>query len=266
MATASTRAEVFYPESDGKPMAETTQHRDVMIELIVGLRDWFADDPLAYVSGNEFLYWVEGNPRRNVSPDVWFVRGIDKAVVRPSYKTWLEGGKGPDFVLEATSRSTRREDRGKKFRTYQDELKVREYFLFDPLGEYLKPPLQGYRLAEGQYRPIGPVDGRLPSEVLGLHLEADGGLIGLFDPATGRKVPTRLEALEEEREALRRRDAELDREREERRRLDAELRREREGRRRSDAALVESQAEIERLRRELEALRAGQAPKPKKRK
>ena len=233
MATASTRAEVFYPESDGKPMAETTQHRDVMIELIVGLRDWFADDPLAYVSGNEFLYWVEGNPRRNVSPDVWFVRGIDKAVVRPSYKTWLEGGKGPEFVIELTSPSTRREDRGKKFRIYRDDLKVFEYFLFDPLGEYLKPRFQGYRLAEGEYRPIEPVDGRLPSEFLGLHLEPEGHFLRLHDPATGRRLLNRLERLEEAERGRR-----------------------------------EAEAEIDRLRRELEALRAGQkpGPKPKKRK
>ncbi len=254
MATASTRADVVYPESDGKPMAETTYHRDVMIGLIVGLRDWFAADPLAYVSGNEFLYWVEGDPRRNVSPDVWFVRGIDKTILRPSYKTWLEGGKGPDFVLEATSRSTRREDRGKKLRIYRDELKVREYFLFDPLGEYLKPSLEGHRLFEGEYRPIEPVNGRLPSEVLGLHLEADGRLVGLFNPATNQRILNRLEALEEEREALRRRDA--------------ELQQEREAHQLADAALRESEAEIERLRRELEALRGGPGPKskPKKRK
>ena len=264
MATASPKPDDFYPESDGKPMAETTCHRDVMIELIVGLRDWFADDPLAYVSGNEFLYWVEGDPRRNVSPDVWVARGIDKTVDRWSYKTWLEYGKGPDFVLEATSRSTRREDKVKKFRIYQDELKVREYFLFDPLDEYLKPPLQGHRLVEGQYRPIEPIAGRLPSEILGLHLEAVDRLIGLFDPATGRRVLTRLEALEGEREALRRRDAELQQERDERRRVDAELLREREERRRSDEGLREAEGEIERLRRELEALRAGQKPKKRK--
>ena len=196
MATASKAAEVFYPESDGKPMAETTFHRDVMIEMIVGLKDWFADDPLAYVSGNEFLYFVEGQPQQVVSPDVWFVHGIDKTRLRRSYKTWEEGGKGPDFVLEVTSRSTRREDLGKKFRLYRDDLKVREYFLFDPLGEYLKPPFQGYRLVEGEYRPIEPVDGRLPSEVLGLHLEADGCLLRLFDPATGRRLLNRLERLE----------------------------------------------------------------------
>ena len=46
-------------------------------------------------------------------------------------------------------------------------LKVREYFLFDPFEEYLKPSLQGYRLLRGPYKPIAAVENRLPSEVLG---------------------------------------------------------------------------------------------------
>jgi Uma2 family endonuclease len=236
MATTSkTRADVFYPESDGEPMGETIDHRDANIDLILALQDWFADDPLAYVSGDEFLYWVEGNPRFVVSPDVWFVRGIDKTIRRQVYKTWLEGGKGPDFVLELTSRSTRREDEGKKFRIYQNELKAREYFLFDPLDEYLDPVLQGYRLVEGEYQRIEPVGGRLPSEVLGLHLEADGPFVRLFNPATGQRVLNRLERLHQEKEA----------------RLAAEN------------ALLEKEIENDRLRQELEALRRGPNPNPK---
>jgi Uma2 family endonuclease len=256
VATTSTRADVYYPESDGEPMGETIQHRDATIDLIQALQDWFADDPLAYVSGDEFLYYVEGRPDLVVSPDVWCVRGIDKTVLRPIYKTWLEGGKGPDLVVEMTSPSTRRVDRGKKYRIYQDDLKVRECFLFDPLDEYLDPVLQGYRLVEGEYLPIEPIDGRLPSEVLGLHLEAEGIFIKLFDPATGRRLLNRLERLEAEKEARRRADARLRQTRNRLKQKDVAIRE-------KDEALQESQAEIERLRRELEALRGGPKPKPK---
>ncbi len=35
-------AEVFYPESDGQPMAETDVHRDLMIDLIAMLPDCHA--------------------------------------------------------------------------------------------------------------------------------------------------------------------------------------------------------------------------------
>ena len=247
MATTSTKADVYYPESDGEPMGETLQHRDANIDLILSLQDWFADDPLAYISGDEFVYWVEGDPRFVVSPDVWGTHGIDKTIVRNIYKTWLEGGKGPEFVIELTSPSTRRVDKGKKFRIYRDVLKVFEYFLFDPLDEYLKPRLQGYRLVEGEYCPIDPVDGRLPSEFLGLHLEPDAYLLRLFDPRAGRRLLNRLERLEEAEEARRQADARL-------RQTQAEILR-------KDEALRESEDEIERLRRELEALRPGPTPR-----
>ena len=197
-------AEVFYPERDGKPMAETTAHRDVMFELIAELRDWFHDDPLAYVSGNEFLYFVEGDPKRNVSPDVWMVHGIDKTRYRASYKTWEEGGRGPDLVVEVSSKSTRRADLRHKFALYRDDLRVREYVLFDPLGDYLKPQLQGFRLDGDDYFAIDPEHGRLPSAVLGLHLVAVGPTLRLFDPRVGRIIPNRLEALAEARRSGRR--------------------------------------------------------------
>jgi Uma2 family endonuclease len=238
-------------------MGETIEHRDANIDLILNLQDWFAADPLAYVSGDDFIYYVEGQPRFVVSPDVWCTRGIDKSIRRQIYKTWLEGGKGPDLVIELTSPSTRRVDRGKKLRIYQDDLKVREYFLFDPLGEYLKPVLQGYRLVEGEYRPIEPFAGRLPSEFLGLHLEPEGHFLRLYNPATGRRLLNRLERLEEAERARLEADARLQQTNIQIQEKDATIQK-------KDAALHESEAEIERLRRELEALRAGQKPKPKR--
>jgi Uma2 family endonuclease len=258
-------------------MGETVQHRDATIDLILALKDWFADDPLAYVSGDEFLYYVEGQPRFVVSPDVWCVRGIDKTIPRAIYKTWLEGGKGPEFVMEMTSASTRRVDKGKKFRIFQDDLKVREYFLFDPLDEYLDPVLQGHRLVEGIYQPIEPVDGRLPSEVLGLHLEADGILVRLFDPVTGRRLLNRLERLEQleaanqemeltnlaQNAAIRARDAAIDAQDAAIRARDAAIDAQDLVIQLKDAALANARAENDRLRRELEALREGQKPRPK---
>ena len=56
------------------------------------------------------------------------------------FKIWQEG-KVPHFVLETTSSSTRREDKVKKKELYE-KLKIPEYFLYDPLAEWLKPPLQ----------------------------------------------------------------------------------------------------------------------------
>lgn len=201
-----------YPTSDGKPMAETDWHRDLMLLLIEILKVYYASNPMVYVSGNLLIFYVPGNKRRHISPDVFVVKGVPNHP-RPNYLVWQEG-RGPNLAIELTSSSTRREDLEQKFRLYQDVLRVSEYFLFDPLGDYLNPPLQGYRLYRGEYRPIRPVAGRLPSKVLGLHLERDGQDLRLYDPATGEWLPTPSErvaaaeaqttAIEAENERLRR--------------------------------------------------------------
>jgi hypothetical protein len=67
--------------------------------------------------------------------------------------------------------------------------------LFDPLDDYLEPRLKGYRLRQGKYAAIRPVKGRLPSQVLGLHLEAEGTSLRLFNPATGQRLLTQAERL-----------------------------------------------------------------------
>ena len=75
MATAR---EVEYPTSDGRPMAETPLHMQEMIDLIETLQDHFAEDPNVYVWGNMMLYYVEGDRRKHISPDVFVVRGVSK--------------------------------------------------------------------------------------------------------------------------------------------------------------------------------------------
>jgi Uma2 family endonuclease len=208
MATASRQRatrEVDYPTGDGKPMAETDVHRDDMVDVIQMLRDHFAGERDVYVSGNLLMFYVEGDRRKHISPDVFVVRGVEKKD-RDNYLIWKEG-KSPDAVIEITSKSTRREDQRKKKELYRAVLQVAEYFQFDPTEDYLKPPLQGLRLIDGIYIPIEPVNGRLPSEILGLHLERDGKRLRLFNPASGARLLTADAArhlLAEENERLRR--------------------------------------------------------------
>jgi Uma2 family endonuclease len=219
----------FYPDSDGKPLAETPEHRDNLMDTIKSLTLWFKDDPQVYVSGNMFLYYVPGNRLRHVSPDVFVVRDVPKLPERRRYLVWEEG-KGPDLVIEFTSPSTREEDLDDKMALYRDTLGVREYFLFDPLAEYLDPPLQGYRLRGGRYVRVRPVRGRLPSQVLGLHLERDDWQLRLYDPKTGQWLLTPAEEHE------------------------ARVRAEKAAQSASEAR-QRAEVEVERLRRELDALR-----------
>jgi len=180
-----------YPTSDGKPMAETDLHRDLMIALIETLRWWFRDRPKVYVSGNLLVHYQKGNKRVHVSPDVFVVPGIGNHR-RENYLMWEEG-RGLDMVIELTSKTTMMEDIEEKYNLYVDKLGVKEYYLFDPKEEYLKPSFQGYRRGKETFRPIKFVDGRLPSKVLGLHLERVGDELRLWNPDTGEQLPTPTE-------------------------------------------------------------------------
>ncbi|HVA45300.1 MAG TPA: Uma2 family endonuclease [Pirellulales bacterium] len=230
-------AEVFYPTGDSRPVGETPIHRDNLLIGVKVLDRHFAADPMIYVSGNMFVYYEKGNRRKHVSPDVFVAVGVPKDKPRDAYFVWEEEHV-PDVVIELTSKSTQGEDIDDKMSIYQDEMPVREYFLFDPKDEYLDPPLQGYRMSEGKLVPIEMANGRLPSEVLGLDLERDGEWLRYYDPVAGRWLPTPDEREAALEAALA---AERDRAEAERERLATELK--------------ESGEELERLRRELEAWR-----------
>ncbi|HZU38497.1 MAG TPA: Uma2 family endonuclease [Gemmataceae bacterium] len=234
-----------YPTSDGKPMAETDWHRELMTDLIRTLKAWYAKRRV-YVSGNLLLFYEPGNRRRHICPDVFVVKGIAKHE-RPNYLLWEER-KGPEVVIELTSSSTRREDIEDKYRLYRGTLHVKEYFLFDPLGDYLQPPLQGHRLRHGDYQPIRFVDGRLPSQVLGLHLERNGRELRLYDLVTGRRLPTPSEAAAQAETARRQEEAA-------RRQAEAVSQHAEAARQQAEAARQQAERENEQLRRELAALR-----------
>ncbi|MCI0458463.1 MAG: Uma2 family endonuclease, partial [Gemmataceae bacterium] len=234
---------IDYPTTDGEPMAETDEHADVMIECKQVLRRWYADDPNVYVGGNLLVYYEEGNPRKHLAPDVFVVHGVSKTPPRPNYLIWKEG-KAPQAVMEITSSSTAKNDLEEKFRIYRDVWKVQEYFLFDPLAEYLKPPLQGYRLQGKRYVRIKPVAGRLPSQVLGLHLERQGQRLRFYDPVSGQYLQTAQErniALEEKTVALEEKTVALEEKTVTLEEKTVTL----------EQALQAAQAEIERLRRQL---------------
>lgn len=176
---------VIYPESDGKPMGETDLHRHLMTDLIFALK-WFLINVRAYVAGNLFLYYQEGNPRASVAPDVFVVMGVEQRD-RRTFQSWQEGGRLPDVIIELTSKKTRKADQAEKPVLYA-RLGVREYFLFDPYGDWLKPQLQGFRLVDGAYQPM--TEYPLRSAILGLDLRAENTTLRLYNSRTGELLPT----------------------------------------------------------------------------
>ena len=179
----SRKRPIDYPESDGKPVAETEVHITELLNCIAVLAEFFWAREDVYVAGNNFVFWNEGRPKDRLSPDTYVVFGVDKRV-RNSYRAWEENGKLPDVIFEFTSESTQQEDVKSKFSKYERIFKTSEYFLFDPRGEFLSPRLQGYRLIGGEYVRLETTDGRLFSERLGLELYAVGSRLTFYDPKT----------------------------------------------------------------------------------
>jgi Uma2 family endonuclease len=229
-------------------MAESDFQRKPLTYAVEALDLFFRERSDVYVSGNLFIYYEKGNPEAVVAPDVFVVIGVPKRD-RPSYFVWQEG-KAPDFVIEITSRATRWEDQGTKRALYA-HLQVREYFQYDPTGDYLRPALHGFRLAGGEYAPILPRADTagvltLPSQALGLELQLQDGGLRFHDPIAGRPLPNYEEA------ELARRAAELAR-----RAAEARVQDETVARRAAEARATAAEAELARLRAELARLRGG---------
>jgi Uma2 family endonuclease len=207
---------VEYPETDGQPMTESDATRNYLVYCVAALRLFFQSRPQIYVSGNLFIYYEEGQSSKSISPDIFVIFGASNRE-RRSYKTWQEGNKLPSFVLELTSKSTKKQDEETKPELYR-QLGVQEYFQYDPTGDYLQPQLKGQTLVDGQYQAIAPQilsDGTvaLASRVLGLELRLLPASVAsflpsslgtvtrelrLFDPATGTPLLTYAE-LEQQR-------------------------------------------------------------------
>lgn len=66
-------ADVDYPESDGKPVAESDYQRPYIAYSTEILNIFFANQPQVYVSGNLLIYYDEGNPKARVAPDAFVV-------------------------------------------------------------------------------------------------------------------------------------------------------------------------------------------------
>ena len=185
----------MYPESDGKPIAETDLHIDAIYRMRQMLKAYFAENPDVYVSGNIMMYYVKGSPQQSVSPDILVSFGIGKKQ-RRTYKVWEEG-KPPDFVLEFSSKSTYQNDLDDKMKLYA-KIGISEYFLYDAERCYLPSSLMAFRLVDGEYVEIPQrPDGGFFSETLGLTFHLLDDSFGIHDPDTEKWLQSAEERAEE---------------------------------------------------------------------
>lgn len=137
------------PYDDGIPM-ESERHLLQMQLLMESLRLWWADPQDFYVGGNMEVYFSLEQVRNKDfrGPDLFVVLGVPRRE-RKSWVVWEEG-KGPDVVIELLSASTAEQDKTEKKQIYQNQLRVPEYFWFDPFNP---EDWAGFALQNGVYEP-----------------------------------------------------------------------------------------------------------------
>ena len=183
-------SDVFYPERpDGFPDA---MYQFPKLNHTMELLLWRYDDrPDILVSGNNAIYYQQGNPRIHRSPDGFIAFGVDRDAIlqENGYKVW-EVGKPPDWVLEIASPSTARNDLTIKRDIYAT-LGIGEYWRFDASGgDYYRDPLVGEYLEGGEYHRFeihttenGVAWGHSP--VLNLDIYWGPDYLRYYDPVAG---------------------------------------------------------------------------------
>ena len=240
------------PCDDGVPM-ETERHRLQMELLIETLKPWLAQREDGYIGGNMFLYFSMAQVRNQdfKGPDVFVVLDVPKGE-RKSWVVWEEG-KGPDVVIELLSESTAKTDKTEKKQVYQNQIKVAEYFWFDPFNP---DDWAGFGLRQGGYEAIELDEAsRLISRCLGLALVRWPGVYEDVEATwlrwarlDGTLLPTRQESLQTE---LQRADTEAQRAHSEAQRADSETQRadtEAQARREAEQRAAAAEAELARLK------------------
>ncbi len=153
---------------DGIPMA-TYRHKLQMDLLVYPVNTWLVlGQGEGFVGGNMFVYFSPDQVLNQDyrGPDVFVVKAVP-ARERKAWVCWQEG-KGPDVVIELLSASTAQRDKTEKKLIYQNQLRVPEYFWYDPFNPQ---DLAGFSLQSGNYTPIAPTpQGGLISQQLNLTL------------------------------------------------------------------------------------------------
>jgi Uma2 family endonuclease len=144
------------PDDDGIPM-ESARHKAQMDLLIDALIPWLSEREDGFIGGNMFVYYSLAQ-----------VRNKDPKGERRSWVVWEEG-KAPDVVIELLSDSTSQADKNFKKLIYQNQMRVPEYFWYDPFNP---DDLAGFSNDKGIYQPIvANAQNQLVSQSLGLGLQ-----------------------------------------------------------------------------------------------
>ncbi len=203
------------PLPDPPKPPDAMQRLPHVARAYVILNDYFRDRIDVLVGGRGYLCYDPNNLKSAIRPDSLVSFGLavpPETIIEANGYTISEVGKPPDLVLEVASESAGQRDYTIKRDIYA-AYGVREQWRFDyTSGRYHDAPLAGHRLVNGELVPIPVITGadgvlRGFSEVLGLELHWDGGILRFWDPATEEYLPDLAEAKAQRDAAVTQRDA-----------------------------------------------------------
>lgn len=165
------KKEIYYPESDGKPMADSTLQYEWMVTIKENL-DYYLSD---FVASDLLWYPVKGDRYTSAAPDVMVALGRPKGH-RGSYKQWEENNIAPQIVFEILSHTNTKKEMKEKLEFYE-RYKVQEYYVYDPQHE----TLEGYIYQGDKLLPIAQVFG-WTSPLLKIRFERSNGTLVIISP------------------------------------------------------------------------------------
>ena len=177
-ALPETDAEIIYPDSDGKPMADNQKQFRCIHRLYYGIAGLLRERRDVLVVSDLLWYPRRGDNKFALAPDVMVAFGRPQRFNLRSYLQWLEGDVCPQFGVEVLSHTNTRPEMDRKRLDYE-ELGVQEYVQYDPESN----ELEAYRR--------GPAGGALvrfahsgiyESKLLPIRFETRSGELEVFGP------------------------------------------------------------------------------------
>ncbi len=202
--------DLIYPGNVEEALPEGEFARWLAAYVLGALRRVVAASGEDSAYANMPIYYEEGNPRRVVAPDVFFVRGVPFDRRRRSYRIW-ESGIVPQVVFEILSKGHEFKDQVTNLILFE-KIGVEEYYWFDI--ERLVLEARCLDPSTGRYVAREPdANGRFASSVLGLAIGIEKDVLALYrDGVYIPAVEDQLAATEERLEATEARNRELERE------------------------------------------------------
>jgi Uma2 family endonuclease len=181
--TSSVPTDVFYPESDGKPMADNTKQFYWIVIIKENLEILLANNLDAFIAGDLLWYPIEGDNVTCTAPDVMVVLERPKGH-RRSYQQWKERNIPPKVVFEIMSPSnTQREMQDK--RSFYETHGVDEFYIYDPD----RNRISGYVRQGGELLSIANMEGWV-SPSLNIRFSKQNGELEIYYPDGQRFLST----------------------------------------------------------------------------